>query len=179
MAAKRIKDQELWEKVKKTIKPLQSNRAGQDFVTEMEKIENTAGRQIKSPTRIVRPYRPEQAARVSLISKPAVLDQSTTRKIAKGRTSIEGRLDLHGLTQNEAYSKLYSFLETARFSGKRTVLVITGKGVRGEGILRHAVPRWLSEPAFRAITTGYHEAHITHGGSGALYVRLRRLDPIV
>lgn len=179
MAAKRIKDHELWERVKRTIKPLHSNRAGQDFLAEMEKMENSSRNQNKSSARIVRPYQPEQAARVSMISKPAILDANTAKKIARGRTTIEGRLDLHGLTQNEAHSKLYSYLEAARYSGKRTVLVITGKGVRGEGILRHAVPRWLSEPAFRNITTGYHEAHITHGGSGAIYIRLRRLDPLV
>ncbi|MEM9278490.1 MAG: Smr/MutS family protein, partial [Pseudomonadota bacterium] len=83
-------------------------------------------------------------------------------------------IDLHGMTQNEAFDRLSRFLQHAYDSGRRTVLVITGKGSRGEGVLKSAVPIWLEEPHFRKITTGYHEASISHGGSGALYIRLRR-----
>jgi len=77
------------------------------------------------------------------------------------------------MTQAEAHSRLFRFLENSYQQSRRTILVITGKGMRGEGILRQAVPRWLSEPEFRKYISGYHEAHVSHGGSGALYVRLR------
>ena len=110
---------------------------------------------------------------IVIAPKPDLLDASTTRKIARGRTAIDGRIDLHGMTQVEAHSRLLRYLQTAYQLGNRTILVITGKGTRGEGILRQAVPRWLSEPEFRSIASGFHEANISHGGSGALYVRIR------
>lgn len=173
MAKKRKEDHELWERVKRTTKPLHSNRASLEFKAEMGEINLARPEQIRGVPRIIRPYAPEPIVTVSLAPKPSLLDQSVTRKIAKGRTGIEGRIDLHGMTQAEAHSRLFRFLESSYQQGKRTILVITGKGVRGEGILRQAVPRWLSEPEFRKYASGYHEAHVTHGGGGALYVRLR------
>ncbi|MEM1047052.1 MAG: Smr/MutS family protein [Pseudomonadota bacterium] len=98
-------------------------------------------------------------------------------------TAIDGRIDLHGMTQRSAHGRLLSFLDQARSHGSRVVLVITGKGVRTPdapgshretGVLRRAVPLWLEEPAFRALVAGYSPAHRSHGGDGALYVRLRR-----
>jgi DNA-nicking Smr family endonuclease len=55
------------------------------------------------------------------------------------------------------------------------VLVITGKGRGGEvGVLRRQVPQWLSLPEFRSFVIGFEDAHIAHGGEGAIYVRVRR-----
>jgi DNA-nicking Smr family endonuclease len=107
------------------------------------------------------------------------LDRPTLDKLAKGRTPIEGRVDLHGLTQSEAYALLYSFLSRAHAGGVRYVLVITGKGSScgGDGVLRRSVPAWLSTPAFRPLVSSHDHAARHHGGSGALYVRLRRSRP--
>ena len=82
-------------------------------------------------------------------------------------------MDLHGRTQAEAHQLLLRVVENGWFAGKRTLLVITGKG-KGEGILRQAVPRWLAEPQFRPYISGISPAHLSHGGTGALYVRLKR-----
>ncbi len=173
MSKKRKEDRELWERVKRTTKPLHSNRTSLEFKAEMGEMHVPRPAQIRGEPRIIRPYATEPAINITLAPKPSLLDQSLTRKIAKGRTGIEGRIDLHGMTQAQAHARLLRFLETSFQLGRRTILVITGKGVRGEGILKQAVPRWLSEPEFRKYTSGYHEAHITHGGNGALYVRLR------
>ena len=173
MSKKRNEDNELWERVKRTTKPLHSNRASLEFKAEMGEMHVPRPAPKRAEPRILRPFSPEPAISISLAPKPSLLDQSVTRRIAKGRTGIEARIDLHGMTQAEAHSRLYRFLETSYQMGRRTILIITGKGVRGEGILKQAVPRWLSEPEFRKYTSGYHEAHVTHGGSGALYVRLR------
>ncbi len=173
MSKKRKEDQELWERVKRTAKPLHSNRASLEFKAEMGEMNVARPEPVRGMPRIIRPYVPEPAVTISLAPKPSLLDQSVTRKIAKGRTGIDGRIDLHGMTQSQAHSHLYRFLENSYLMGRRTILVITGKGVRGEGILRQAVPRWLSEPEFRKYARGFHEAHVTHGGGGALYVRLR------
>jgi DNA-nicking Smr family endonuclease len=103
-------------------------------------------------------------------------DAPTHDKLAKGRLAIEGRVDLHGMTQDQAYSLLLSFLGRAHAGGVRYVLVITGKGSSsgGEGVLRRAVPDWLKTAPFRALVSSHDHAARHHGGSGALYVRLRR-----
>jgi len=105
------------------------------------------------------------------------LDEPTMDKLSKGRLPIEGRVDLHGMTQDEAYSLLFSFLHRAHAGGIRYVLVITGKGSSsgGDGVLRRSVPAWLSTPAFRHLVSSHDHAARHHGGSGALYVRLRRV----
>lgn len=108
---------------------------------------------------------------------PRHLDEPTLDKLSKGRLPIEGRVDLHGMTQEEAYSLLYSFLHRAHAGGIRYVLIITGKGSSsgGDGVLRRSVPAWLSTPAFRHLVSSHDHAARHHGGSGALYVRLRRV----
>ncbi len=173
MSKRRKEDSELWEKVKRTTKPLHSNRARLEFKAGLGEKNVPRPEPKRGVPRIIRPYAPEPAPTISLAPKPSLLDQSVTRKIVKGRTGIDGRIDLHGMTQSQAHSGLLRYLENSYQSGRRTILVITGKGTRGEGVLRHAVPRWLSEPEFRKYATGYHEAHVTHGGGGALYVRIR------
>jgi len=99
-------------------------------------------------------------------------------RVARGKEDIDGRLDLHGLTQSEAHAALLRFLRQAGGRGARLVLVITGKGARGgegeRGVLRRQVPQWLRLPEFRALVIGFEQAHVAHGGEGALYVRVRR-----
>lgn len=108
---------------------------------------------------------------------PRHLDRPTLDKLAKGRLPIEARVDLHGMTQDEAYSLLFSFLHRAHASGLRYVLVITGKGSSsgGDGVLRRSVPGWLATPAFRMFVSSHEHAARHHGGSGALYLRLRKV----
>jgi DNA-nicking Smr family endonuclease len=105
-------------------------------------------------------------------------DRPTRAKLAKGRLAIEGKVDLHGLTQSEAHALLLSFLHRAHADGRRHVLVVTGKGASlgSDGVLRRAVPGWLATPPFRALVGAHEPAAARHGGSGALYVRLRRRD---
>ena len=108
----------------------------------------------------------------------APLGRRMKQRIARGKDEIDGRLDLHGLTQSEAHATLLRFLRAASSRGARLVLVITGKGARaaeGErGILKRQVPLWLGQPEFRALVIGFEDAHLAHGGEGALYVRVRR-----
>ena len=112
----------------------------------------------------------------------APLERKLKQKLSRGRTTADAAIDLHGLRQDEALSALRRFLLAAQRDGLKVVLVVTGKGGRstsgfGEetiGVLRRAVPLWLAMPDFRALVVGYEEAARPHGGSGALYVRLRR-----
>ena len=100
-------------------------------------------------------------------------------QLSRGRKEIDARLDLHGMTQERAHRALATFLQRASYDGMSFVLIITGKGRTGgseseRGILRRQVPIWLGLPEFRALVVGFEEAHIGHGGAGALYVRVRR-----
>ena len=100
-------------------------------------------------------------------------------QLSRGRKEIDARLDLHGMTQTRAHRALSDFLQRAHVDGLTFVLVITGKGSAapvhsGRGVLRRQVPQWLSLPEFRTLVVGFEEAHIGHGGEGALYVRIRR-----
>jgi DNA-nicking Smr family endonuclease len=163
-------DRVLWNLVARTAKPLKG-RTSVD-IPDME-IEAKP-----SPTQPAQP-----AASVPGVVKPKTqhvthrLDEPTLDKLSKGRLPIEGRVDLHGMTQDEAYSLLFSFLHRAHAGGIRYVLVITGKGSSsgGDGVLRRAVPAWLSTPAFRPLVSSHDHAARNHGGAGALYIRLRRV----
>jgi DNA-nicking Smr family endonuclease len=98
------------------------------------------------------------------------------QRVARGKEAIGGRLDLHGYTQAQAHSALLHFLSNAHARDVRLVLVITGKGRGGEmGVLRRQVPQWLGLPEFRSFVIGFEDAHVAHGGGGALYVRVRKL----
>jgi DNA-nicking Smr family endonuclease len=70
--------------------------------------------------------------------------------------------------------RLAGFIERSVADGWRAVLVITGKGTQGDGVLRRHVPDWLAEPPIRQHVAGVSEAHRRHGGEGALYVALKR-----
>lgn len=110
-------------------------------------------------------------------SPPGPLDRTTTRKIAKRRLPLDGRFDLHGMTEAEAHARLLGYLERAREAGLRHVVVITGKGrgAGGRGALKRAVPRWLATPPFARLVTGHATAGPRDGGEGALYVKLRKV----
>lgn len=167
-----IEDRILWSKVAGSVTPL-PGRNVPSMPAEIEPEEKPA-----APA-------PRRSASVSVQAKPVTgaeagpggLDRLTRRKLAKGRVPIEGKVDLHGLTQREAHGLLLSFLSQARAAGRRHVLIVTGKGssMGSEGILRRAVPQWFSTAAFRGLVSGYEDASRGHGGSGALYVRLRRV----
>lgn len=95
-------------------------------------------------------------------------------RIAREREPIGARLDLHGHDQDRARVVLENFLARAWDEGYRAVLVITGKGVQGDGILRRRTPEWLAAPHLAHIVAGISEAARHHGGEGALYVALKR-----
>jgi DNA-nicking Smr family endonuclease len=108
----------------------------------------------------------------------APLGRRERSQLSRGRKEIDARLDLHGMTQMRAHRALFGFLQRAHHDGLTFVLVITGKGKMGteseRGVLRRQVPQWLGLPEFRSLVVGFDEAHIGHGGEGALYVRIRR-----
>jgi DNA-nicking Smr family endonuclease len=103
-----------------------------------------------------------------------VIEPRRKHRIAKEREEIGARLDLHGLDQDRARGVLERFLAQAWDNGFRAVLVITGKGVQGDGILKRRAPEWLAAPHLAHIVAGISDAARHHGGEGALYVALKR-----
>jgi DNA-nicking Smr family endonuclease len=110
------------------------------------------------------------------------VERKTLQALRRGRKDVDSVIDLHGMRQEEAHFALLSFLHRAQSSGHALVLVVTGKGgaaashglFEERGVLRRMVPHWLRLPDLRHLVIGFEEASPQHGGSGALYVRLRR-----
>lgn len=115
-----------------------------------------------------------------------VIEPKLKRKLVRGRLDIDGTIDLHGMRQSEAHAALTRFVHARAARGDRTLLVITGKGlkkVNGDasviverGVLRAMLPIWLSEAGLAPLVAGWDVAAQGHGGEGAFYVRLRRLE---
>jgi len=104
------------------------------------------------------------------------LDKRNLTRLRRGQLSIDGRIDLHGMTRDEARTALLAFLAFQLERGARCVLVITGKGARGRGtgVIRAALPHWLNDEALRPSVVAFAEAQPKDGGAGAFYVYLRR-----
>jgi DNA-nicking Smr family endonuclease len=106
--------------------------------------------------------------------RTAGLDKRSAQRLRRGQTEIEARLDLHGHTQSEAHRALNAFIAGQQAAGRRCLLIITGKGERGEGVLRQALPRWLAEAPNAGRILAIEQAQPRHGGGGAIYVLLRK-----
>jgi DNA-nicking Smr family endonuclease len=107
----------------------------------------------------------------------AGIDRRTATRFTRGRMGVDGRIDLHGMTQETAHRALCGFLARAYDRGSRCVIVVTGKGTRGGeggGVLRRMVPLWLNEPGLRSRILSFSHAQPRDGGEGALYVLLKR-----
>lgn len=112
--------------------------------------------------------------RAPLRGEPEGIEPRRKHRIAKERDPIGARIDLHGMDQTRAKAALEAFVLRAWDEGYRAVLVITGKGTLGDGVLRRRAPEWLGGMALRGVVAGISEAHRRHGGEGALYVALKR-----
>jgi DNA-nicking Smr family endonuclease len=123
----------------------------------------------RRPLALPRPY-----ARALDPQRPVDFDRRTWLRLKRGRVEIERRLDLHGQTQAQAHRRLQAFVAEAAAAGCRCVLIVTGKGPETGGTLRHMVPRWLNEEPNRARVVAFTPAQPRDGGTGALYVLLRR-----
>lgn len=124
------------------------------------------------PPTVMRPTAPPPLAAGAAVDA----DARTMLRLKRGRIRPEGRLDLHGMTQEAAHRALGGLVAHARNEGLRCVIVITGtgRGREGAGVLREQVPKWLSTPPLRDGVIGFATAQPTDGGAGALYVLLRR-----
>lgn len=182
-----LPDWHLWTAVKRTVSPLRPQKAEAEPAPALP-LPRAEGQAIavslpanlgQLPKPSARPQPPNPADRS--------IEPRLRRKLGRGQVEIEGTIDLHGMRQAEARAALSRFLHARSARGDRTVLVITGKGLKKvdgdattiveRGVLRAMLPVWLSESELAPLVTGWHSAAQAHGGEGAFYVRLRRGRP--
>ena len=184
-----IEDASLWQRVTAQVKPLKSTTRLFESETSFS---NTAKPQVRFPKKMAKAEKNAASANNSKLSattlkntettkqaKPVDLrhgetggiDRGTQRRFFRGKIPIESRLDLHGLTAARAQNQLVQFIESSAYRGCRCVLVITGKGL---GVLHGHVPNWLKTQPLSSHILALAEAQPKDGGSGALYVLLRR-----
>lgn len=163
----------LWGAVRETVTPIERN------VAPLPKPEKPAAPTRRQPRAAPPPLPAAPRAPVKL----GAGDPKEARKVARGRREIDATLDLHGLTQDQAYARLVRFIDFAGGSGARTLLVVTGKG-QGErpvpfaeaprGILRERFLDWVEAEPLAGRIASVRPAHQRHGGRGAFYVLLKR-----
>jgi DNA-nicking Smr family endonuclease len=187
---KGVPDFELWAEIARHVKPLKLQR--RPTVEPAEPLPALGPAAQVEPKQRLKPAAPPVARPSGPSALPLTgIDRRTRRRLSRGETEIDDRIDLHGLSVEAARVTLRGFLAAARTRGSRLVLVITGKGAspftqhtlhgtshfhapERQGRLRRLVVEWLAEPEFRIQVSGFQPAHPRHGGGGALYVRLRR-----
>jgi DNA-nicking Smr family endonuclease len=175
----RAEERRLWAEVVRAVTPLDGR-----LLPEPEPPAAPA-----APPREAGPSRPTPPAPRPKPGPPllASFDRKVRTALRRGTLGVDAVLDLHGMRQAEAHEALVAFLHRARARDHGLVLVVTGKGAAGgsdtlfeeRGVLRRVVPHWLRLPDLRPLVLGFEEAAPQHGGSGALYVRLRRRRALV
>ncbi len=181
-------DARLWALVTATVRPREARPAASPEPRpepETVTVKGMAAPMVAQPVKALplTPFRLGEAAKrpagftLSYDSpkfEPDQIEPRRKRRISRERDPIEARLDLHGLNSIAAEARLKSFVEQAYANDYRAVLVITGKGMAENGILKRNAPEWLADPQLAHIVAGISQAHARHGGTGALYVALKR-----
>ena len=170
-------ERRLWSHVARHVKPMK----GKALPPEPEPEEKPAPAPAP-PMASAPPALPPLPPRKPALPPLAPMERKTLTALRRGRRDVDSVIDLHGMRQEEAHFALLRFLHHAQGSGHGLVLIITGKGgaavsnglFEERGVLRRMVPHWLRLPDLRHLVIGFEEASPQHGGSGALYVRLRR-----
>lgn len=168
-------DLALWRQVARSVKPL-PGRASIEPEPVAVAAAPVAEPKLAGPSGLA-PSKPAVATPPPL----APLENRLRTQLRRGQQGVDAVIDLHGMRQDEAHLALRAFLHREQGRGTRLALVVTGKGAAStslfgdeRGVLRRVVPHWLRLPDLRPLVVGFEEAQARHGGSGALYVRLRR-----
>ena len=175
-------DRRIWARVSDSVTPPKSRKAARVIPGGAPIPEILAAAPIKAPPKPQpRPMAAGGPAPVATplpasIARPAPheLEPRRQRRLSRERDPIDATIDLHGFGRFEAEDQLRAFLAGCQARGLSAVLVITGQGRRGGGIIRASVHDWLHAPALRSIVSGFAWAHRRHGGDGAIYVTLRK-----
>lgn len=155
----------LWRRAAASVKQRRRNAAEPEQPPE--------GPKAKPPTRTLRAFGPSSSPKPQP-AQPPPADRAADKRVRRGKVEIGATLDLHGHTQDSGQAALARFLRAAYARGERAVIVITGAGRAGEGVLKRRLPDWLASEGLRPLVSGYAQAHRSLGGAGAFYVFLKR-----
>ena len=178
-------EEEIWDRVRRTAVPMHVGKKkaiGNTLDTPKPKVKPRVGQPPIAHFQIGQAATAIQPPVTAAIHPPVQMDHKNYGRMKKGKLSPEGRIDLHGMTLAQAHPAVVRFILDAHASGKRLVLVITGKGkprdggpaIVRPGVLKHQLPHWLRSAPLKSVILQVSEAHLRHGGSGAYYVYLRR-----
>jgi len=104
-------------------------------------------------------------------------DRKVMQKLKQGLFPVQDHVDLHGCTREEAEIKVRDFLLQSHRLGFRCVLVVHGRGLNSEDhipVLKERLPLWLNRGPVKRIVLAFSTARPYDGGTGAIYVLLRR-----
>lgn len=158
-------EKRLWRRVAASVK----TRKPRPAEPEEEPDEPLPTRNVTRAAR-AEPSPPKPAPRAA----PPPQNRGGEKRVRRGKLEIGATLDLHGHTQVSGEAALQRFLRAAQARGETTVIVVTGMGRGGEGILKRRLPEWLAASAVRSLISGFAPAHRAHGGAGAFYVFIKR-----
>jgi DNA-nicking Smr family endonuclease len=156
-----VEEKSIWKKVARTIAPRKSNKG------------NGSSRPLFSIIEFENMMRLPIDRKELKEKNKLKIEINQDKKTRRGRVQIEAQIDLHDMTQLQAKYKLYQVIKGAKKNNKKCILIITGKGARGEGVLRGSFVEWVNDPEVRDLIATYAPAHKKHGGIGAWYIFLK------
>lgn len=169
-------ERRLWDRVARTVSPARGRKAAPPIepspmaTPAPAKAAAPASRKAAAAPVPSKPSSPQPRTAPA----PAELEPRRRRRIARERDPVEAALDLHGFGRFEAEDQAVAFLYRCQAQGMRAVLIVTGQGRRGGGVIRASIHEWLTGPRLRGVVSGFASAHRRHGGDGAFYVTLKR-----
>lgn len=183
MAGRRLSPEELslWQALARTVRPLK--RAAPAIPPPPREEASPSTPEPKRPRGRVPP--PRRADPPAPPVPVPVLDSTWEKKIRGGRLVPDLSIDLHGLNLAAAHLRLERVLAGAIAHDMRVLLIVTGKpranrplpGESGKrGAIRAEIADWLARSAHASRIASVRNAHLRHGGDGALYIILRRPD---
>ncbi len=166
-------EKRLWSEVKKTIAPLHD---GEEAQAEPAVLAPAPELSVRKPVKVRLPEsaparRPARKTSTGMFDG---IDHHMSRRFVQGELAIDATLDLHGMSSPRAHERFMRFVEQGYTARQRMLLVITGKGRAGSGVLRAALPAWVSDESMARYVLALHPAQAHHGGDGAYYILLRR-----
>ncbi|MET4127659.1 Smr/MutS family protein [Roseovarius sp. MBR-6] len=185
----RPEEEALWQEVARRTVPLKPQRPAMPLLSKPAPREDPASQPIAPfrPGPVARPGAPGLDMLPGLTDRsktpPVAMDRKAFERLRRGKLTPEVKIDLHGMTLDQAHGALTGFILRAHGQGRRLVLVVTGKGKHRDdggpipvrqGVLRHNVPHWLRMAPLGPLVLQITEAHLRHGGGGAYYVYLKR-----
>ena len=174
-------EKELWNKISQSIQ--KSREVNSDKTINEEKNTKFLKNDINTVSKYAVHVPYPNIGEKKLISGSKSMDPKVLKNLRKGKLTPEAKLDLHGLTSEQAHRALTPFIINNYKQNKRLILVITGKGEKNYdhahgsqnfGVLKKKVPQWLQLHPVTDCILDFVEAHQKDGGSGALYVYLKK-----